>query len=274
MLKENDNQLLSVTEFAELSGVKASTLRYFDDLGLFEPAYRKESGYRYYTLQQLITINFIIALSEINVPVKTMTEVAQDRTPEKVFEFITEKEIALESEMASLRRSLNIVKVLRRIMNRGLHVDETKISVEYLTEMTISIGPANDFSGSEGSFYMPFLEYTNYARERNINLCYPIGGLFTDYETFLRNPNTPANFFSVDPDGINRREAGLFLTGFARGYYGSLKDLPERMAAYAKENNLTLSGPVYNIFLFDEISEANPDNYLVEVGIPVIKTQS
>jgi DNA-binding transcriptional MerR regulator len=274
MSNENDNQFLSVTEFAKLSGVKASTLRYFDDLGLFEPAYRKESGYRYYSLQQLITINAIFAMRDINVPVKKMTEVVNNRTPEKVFDFITEKEEELENEIAVLNRSINIVKVLKRLLNRGLHVDESKIGVEYLSLLPITIGPVNDFSDSGGSFYKPFLEYINYARERNINLTYPIGGLFADVECLTANPNQPTNFFSVDPNGIARRDAGLFLTGFSRGYYGSIQDLPERMLDYAKKNNLTLGGPIYNSFLFDEISVPDPDNYLCEIDIPVIKTRS
>jgi DNA-binding transcriptional MerR regulator len=273
MPNENDNKFLSVTEFAALSGVKASTLRYFDDLGLFEPAFRKESGYRYYSLQQLITINAIFAMRDINVPIKKITQVVHDRTPSKLYEFISEKEQDLENEMNALRRSMNVVKVLKRLINRGLHVDETQISVEYLSQMTISVGPTNDFTDSKGSFYAPFLKYITYARERNINLTYPIGGLFKDFDSFMEDPNAPTNFFSVDPDGIARRDDGLYLTGFSRGYYGSISDLPERMADYAKKNRLTLSGPIYNLFLFDEISETDPDRYLCEIGIPVIRNR-
>lgn len=39
-------------QFARLHQLNKRTLHYYDDIGLFSPAYKGENGYRYYTYQQ------------------------------------------------------------------------------------------------------------------------------------------------------------------------------------------------------------------------------
>jgi hypothetical protein len=43
--------------------------------------------------------------------------------------------------------------------------------------------------------------------------------------------------------GIETMAGGLYLTGYARGPYGSASDLPRRMTDYAKRKGLTFTGP-------------------------------
>jgi len=67
----------------------------------------------------------------------------------------------------------------------------------------------------------------------------------------------------------------LFLTGYTRGYYGQTNDLPKRMASFAKKksfakkNGLMFNGPVYNLYLFDEMSITDPEQYLLQVTASV-----
>jgi len=64
-MKMIDNQLyLSISEFAELSGVLRKTLIYYDRVHLLSPARTETNGYRSYSLDQLGTLNIITALKE------------------------------------------------------------------------------------------------------------------------------------------------------------------------------------------------------------------
>jgi hypothetical protein len=92
-------------------------------------------------------------------------------------------------------------------------------------------------------------------------------------EAFLHEPSRPARFFSFDPKGHDQKAEGLYLIGYTRGYYGQTNDLPERMNTYAKKNGLIFSGAVYNIYLFDEISISDPEQYLLQVSAPVTETK-
>ena len=89
----------------------------------------------------------------------------------------------------------------------------------------------------------------------------------------MKAPSQPSRFFSLDPKGHECKPAGLYLVGYTRGYYGETNDLSEKMKAYADEHELEFNGPVYNLYLFDEISISDPQNYLLQVSASVTDTQ-
>jgi DNA-binding transcriptional MerR regulator len=57
-----------IGEFAELSGVSAKTLRFYDEIGVLRPArVDPRTGYRRYLLQQLEDLASILALKNLGV---------------------------------------------------------------------------------------------------------------------------------------------------------------------------------------------------------------
>ena len=262
------NDLLSIKSFSRLTGIKQSTLRYYDDLGLFSPAVRGENGYRYYSPQQIVTINSINLLHELDMPIRQITHIQSNRSPELMFDILNEKEAALEAEFIKIERSYNVVKTLKRMIQTGLATDESVIETRFLEEMPIVIGPQNDFAGSQ-YFYNAFMKFCSEAKQYRIDLRLPVGGLFDDFDAFIASPGRPTHFFSIDPKGLDKRPAARYLSAFHRGYYGETGNLAERIKTYINENDLVTVGPVYNIFLHDELSIDDPNNYLMNATVEV-----
>ncbi|MGB3636224.1 MAG: MerR family transcriptional regulator [Rivularia sp. (in: cyanobacteria)] len=47
-------------------------LRYYDDIGLFRPIHSdRDTGYRYYSVQQLAQLNGILALKDLGLSLQT-----------------------------------------------------------------------------------------------------------------------------------------------------------------------------------------------------------
>jgi len=262
------NDLLSIKNFSRLTGIKQSTLRYYDDLGLFSPAVRGENGYRYYSPQQIITINSINLLHELDMPIRQITHIQSNRSPELMYEVLNEKEEALEAEYIKIERSYNVVRTLKRMIQTGLAADEMDIETRFLEDLSIVIGPPNDYGGSQ-YFYDAFLKFCSEAKQYRIDLRMPVGGMFDNFSNFCLYPGRPSRFFSVDPKGLDKRPAARYLTAFQRGYYGDTGPISERMKQYISEHDLTPVGPVYNIFLHDELSIDDPQNYLMNATVEV-----
>jgi len=287
-------ELLTIKEFSKLSGIEQTTLRYWDDIGLFSPTKRDpENNYRYYSPQQIIAVNFITVLSELNVPLKTISEMENERTPESIINLIEQQQRLLDMEMRKLRERYSIIHTRHELINygrmlkkgfmtidgirvdcdmpqnEGLHVDTTKISVLRREPKAFILGPRNHWKPGE-PFYEYFMNFCNMADELRMNLSFPIGAYHDDMDSFLRAPGEPDYFCSIDPTGNRKREAGKYLVGFTTGYYGEFGDLAERMDKYAKENDLTLHGPVYTLYLLDEICIRDPEEYLSQVCVAVL----
>ena len=285
---------LSVKEFSKLSGIEQTTLRYWDDIGLFSPA-RRDPGnnYRYYSPQQIIAVNFIKVLSELNIPLKTIGELERERTPFKIVELIEAQERILDMEMRRLREAysiihtrLELIKMGMRIeegfytdggrrvehepeSGKGVWVDENNISVVAKEERTYILGPPNEWP-EDGTFYEPFVKFCDSATSLRVNMNFPVGGYHESFESFVKAPGQPDHFCSFDPTGTLIRKAGKYMQGVCRGYYGTFGDLADKMEAFAKKNKLRLSGPVYATYLLDEVCMRETDEYLVQVSVAVI----
>jgi hypothetical protein len=153
-------------------------------------------------------------------------------------------------------------------ITEGLHAEESEIFVREGPERRIVLGEPNEYKDGEG-FFGAFARFCAAKHTPELNLAYPIGGLFDSMKSFLGDPSRPARFFSHDPAGKETTGGGLYLTGFTRGYYGRTNGLPRRMAEYADRNGLTFDGPVYNTYLLDELSVVDPEQYLLRVSASV-----
>ena len=261
--------LYSIQEFAKLTGVEASRLRYWDDIGLFSPAKRNpENNYRYYSIAQIFTLNFVVVLSDINIPLKTISELRQDRDPESFLRLLEKKEREMDMELRSLRLRSSIIHARQDLIRNGLKAETEQISVQSMEEKTMILWPRNEYP-EDGTFVDPLAAFISQAEASFVNLSFPVGGYHDDLATFLKAPGRPQCFCSLDPVGKHVKKAGAYLVGYARGYYSEYGDLPARMAAYAQEHNVTLTGPVYVMYLLEEICLQDPAQYLAQVSVAV-----
>jgi DNA-binding transcriptional MerR regulator len=264
--------LLTIKEFSKFSGIEQTTLRYWDDIGLFSPATRNpENNYRCYSPEQIIAVNFIKVMSTLDFPLKTIGSVQDKRTPEWILEMIERQEKYLDMEMRRLRESYSVIHTRRELINNGLkYAAEPGIYVLYEEEAPYVLGPPNVFKDKDEPFYQPFMKFCGMAKELRINLSYPIGGWHTSLETFVDAPGRPERFFSADPTGNVTAPAGEYLVGFARGFYGDYDmDFVRSYDKYAKEKGIKTTGPVYTLYVHDEICLREHKNFLVKMCVAI-----
>ena len=183
------------------------------------------------------------------------------RTPEKVNKLLIFQEAQLHRRLQELNINASIIHTFRKNISNGIAAVDGTIEVKEFTDNHYILGEANDFTDC-GSFYDLYIRFCRSADKNRINLKYPIGGYFNNINSFLKAPDWPERFYSQDPLGNNIIPAGKYLVGYVKAYYNNFKDLPQRMMAYAKEHGLNLYGPVYIVYLLDEISVIEPDQYL------------
>jgi len=262
---------ISIHEFSKISGVESSTLRYWDELGIFTPLKRNpENNYRYYSTAQLLALNFVTTLSELEIPLKTIAELRKDRDPHELLELLEKLEHSMDMEMRSLRTRYSIIHARRELINMGMKVDLSNLTIEHLPEKSMILWPRNEYKEGE-NFIEPLAAYVAKTYEHHINLSFPVAGYHDSLEAFSKAPDCPNHFLSIDPIGNYTRKAGDYLIGYSRGYYGETGDLPERMKKYIAEHSLKAAGPVYSVFLHDEISTKDPSQYLGQYSVAVTK---
>ncbi|MDR1798139.1 MAG: MerR family transcriptional regulator [Clostridiales Family XIII bacterium] len=268
MAREDGKQLLTIKEFAELMGVSHATLRYYEDLGLMAPAVRAENGYRYYTPIQVLSFNMLKILRKLDLPIKEISEMMPERSPEYVLNKLEEQEQAINLKLDWLREAYAILHQERNLIHSGLHAKEDEVEVQHLSRQYLSLGPVNDFANAKYETD-PLLTFFKSIGVGEDSVFYHIGSFYTDFRNVLEKPHEPTSYFTINPKGRNVREAGDYIVGYTRGAFGEVGDLPQRIDAFARENHLTPSGPVYSIHIHDELTVQDPTRYLLRISVKI-----
>ncbi|MGN0298806.1 MAG: MerR family transcriptional regulator [Lachnospiraceae bacterium] len=67
--------MMTVKEIAEIAGISARTLHYYDEIGLLVPTAKSEAGYRLYDDKALETLQQILFFREFDIPLKEIKAV-------------------------------------------------------------------------------------------------------------------------------------------------------------------------------------------------------
>ena len=275
-VKDFDGDYLTVTEFAEIVGISAETLRHYDRKGVFHPITRGgdefQNKYRYYAPTQFMVAKMIRVLTDIKVPLDEIVDLAKNRTPETIIKLFSKHKDIVQNQIEFLQEVHSVISTFLELLFEGVSATESDITVKTMPEKRIIMGKANGYADS-GSFSRELLKFYCGQHEPKLNLSYPVGGYFGSMDEFMNEPSQPARFFSLDPKGNDRIAEGLYLVGYTRCYYCQTNDLPQKMDAYAKKNKLVFNGPVYINYPFDEISVTDPDRYLLQVSASVKDTR-
>ena len=259
-----ENSLLTIHQFSEMTGVPDSTLRYYDSLGLLSPASRGRNHYRYYLPHQVASLNFITVLTELGVPLAQVQSLLKNRTPDTVLQILMERERELDLELKKLQSTYALIHTFQKNIIFGEHVKPGEITHSKIKDTPIVMGKKNDWE-KDPSFYNHFAAFCKHVSREKYNLHYPVGGMFESFGKFEENPTKPDCFFSVDPGGDGKMEAGNYVTGYAKGSFSKLASISEKLKDFAKNENHDLSGKVYVTYLLDAVTQMDESEYLAQV---------
>jgi DNA-binding transcriptional MerR regulator len=116
------DSMLKIGEFAQVGQVSVATLRHYDQCNLLKPsALDSNSGYRYYSLDQLPRLNRIVALKDLGFSLQQIAQLLEENLPLEQLQGMFKLKQAqiqqvIETEQARLAR---IAARLRQIEQEG-----------------------------------------------------------------------------------------------------------------------------------------------------------
>jgi DNA-binding transcriptional MerR regulator len=117
---ENQRTMIKIGDFSRLSQVPISTLRYYDEVGLFQPAaIDEDSGYRFYTLEQLPLLNRILALKWLGLSLDQIAHLLMEKVPvPQIRGMWLMKRLDLQREMCEAEERPQRVEARLKILER------------------------------------------------------------------------------------------------------------------------------------------------------------
>lgn len=260
------NTLYKIGEMTKICGVTRKALLVYEEAGILSPVIKNEqSGYRYYTLEDVRKINFLKTLQGLGLSLIEINEYFND--PSKTDIYIKRFETLrdqLDERISELKQ--------RRLGNRKS--PEYKIEFTVLPRQVFYAGKAqsNSISDIADEFRRTFMQAVN-TNESHVNN--------TDKPSIIslllersRKGYTFLNLVAMndDYDGPNRyilEETAAVGLAF-RGPYEKMLIPLKKLEDYIKEKHLTVTGPLRLIWLEGPTALGNqPERFLTKILYPI-----
>ena len=110
-------ELFKITEFAKIASTNRKTLQYYDEIGLFSPAYVAENGYRYYSLLQLDQLALIAVLRDLGLPLREIKQSQECGSAEELGHL-------LEAHSREIERCMELLQRRKAMLNSVLEENQ------------------------------------------------------------------------------------------------------------------------------------------------------
>ena len=259
---------LTTAQFAKLHEVNKRTLHYYDDIGLFCPLTKEETGYRYYDISQSIDFEYIRMLKELNMSIKEIEMYRKQPTPDNFLKIADTKEQELDKEIQKLKNIKRILQAKKEQIVFCESLQEQEIRVEECKSERILTFPY-DFSEDDISeIFSPLkstwgIEQIRMGIGSFISLDNVYNMNFTKYDgiyTIALNNKSVSNSF-IKPKG-------RYLCGYQKGTWDKLPKMYQKILDYSKKHDLKLTGYAYEVGLNDFVI-SNPDDYITKIMIKI-----
>lgn len=158
-MRRMQKKYFRAAEFAQMAHVNKKTLHYYDEIGLFKPAFVNEKGYRFYTLAQLDRLALIVVLKDLGLSLSEIRFYRECQDPERLDQMLAQQDEEIGRRIRQLARSRELLRGLRE-QSRSFFAHEgqgCQVQQWPETRITVLRGPEELARGQEDGLVVNYL---------------------------------------------------------------------------------------------------------------------
>ncbi|MCQ4638182.1 MerR family transcriptional regulator [Anaerovorax odorimutans] len=272
--------MLSIGEFSKICKVSTKTLRHYAEIGLLLPAeVNPESGYRYYSVEQLETMLLIGRLKEYHFSLEEIKELlwAEEDRDEKMYLALIRKEKEIKKQMQEfaaaldqLNGDISNLEQGKTIMSYMKTIDVTLTEVPAMSLLFVrKMVRQDEFSEAYGDCFGKLFRR---LAEDGLTMAAPPMVLFHSAEF---SPSGLDTEFAVPvrerAAGTREFFPGLCLKTVLRGSYSGLPSVYAKQRRWAEEEGYASSGALYEVYVTDPSQVSEESELITEIYYPIRK---
>ena len=278
------NKYYSIGKVSSICDVPIKTLRYYDQIGLLVPQYRKEdSHYRYYEHTQLLTLHIIRKLRLLGVSLKDIQRIIQNCDNAAMEQCVVSRMHEISKHIQELQDQLAIGEVLFQRLNTGNvflqnknQDSESTIRIEkiplyhVISTRRIKLDYQNsDVSIDRWSELIELAKKYHLKTMGSIILTYhnePLEQFYNkdcDLESCIQVPEPK--------DGPEFKQFGGFLAATTI-HIGKNEDIIQthvKAIKWIKQQGYVINGPISEEYIVSPIDVSEVENHITKVIIPI-----
>lgn len=272
--------MLSIGEFSNICQVSTKTLRYYDKIGLIQPIFiHPDTGYRYYSIDQLKTMLLINRLKTYHFSIKEIKDILDNdqNQNEKLYQELLEKKKELYQQIQQYQNTLH------QLNNDLLHLKQGESIMTYLDHIHVQLVEVphihilsirkmileNDF---EKAYQICFSQLLKTITNQHLTIIAPPMVLFHGHEFTSLGLDTEFAIPILEDTHASRLfQPGLCLKTTVYGSYSQLPSVYTKHIEYAQNHGFVSSQALYEVYVNDPSQVADENELITEVYYPVKK---
>lgn len=277
-MNKNSESFFTAGELATLFNIPKQTLLYYDKMNLLTPEFIAENGYRHYSLKQYLTLEVIVNLRKLDIPISKIKAYIDNRDIDDFDKLLIEKERECDEIIEKNLKIKNSLTTVFAQLEKTRSSRLNQLTLEFQKEKYFFI---SDLSKTRiGKKRIEIMAHHNqkafskqHFKEKNIGWIIKKENFFSNDKA---NTNDACAFFSaVGPSHSGAkscitRPSGLYLTLRFKGtFYNQASELALKFKSFAEKNDLQIIGDLYVSPLKNHWVTSNPDEYINQISIQV-----
>ncbi|MEI4800889.1 MerR family transcriptional regulator [Bacillus sp. NPDC077411] len=272
------NQRFTIGEMAKMHNIPESTLRYYDEKGIFHPAIvDSQTNYRYYTIDQFSMLDTIKFLRQLNIPLKEIKRYIDERTPAFALDLLEKQEEMLLKKQREIEYTLAKIKHKIHLMKEAVQTDAYTVFFKELPKRNITALPITPNVTDD------MFEYYIHSLQKNMkqvddSLFSGDIGVTVAKDALLQHDFQAYNrvFILLDymPFQITTShviEEGIYACAYHHGPYEETGKTYKRLLLAIEKDRYEICGDAIELSLIDLSVTDNQEEQVTEIQIPVMK---
>ena len=258
-MKKHDESLFQIGEVTKIMGITRKTLLIYEDMGLLTPAVKdEESGYRYYSADNMTQIRAIRSLQMLGLSLKEVAEYYYDmENIDTHLQRLMELRSALDKNIQMLQ-----VRAARRgdmTVHRVALPQQVCFCRQYqctnVSEAAVKLRDTYIAAARTGKLSMLSRMFTmrmSQALDKlDLMCCIPVDSSY------------------IGPERVEFAETPA-LCIYYRGPYEGTATAIRALLSYVKENNIETTGPFRSIYMEGPPNRGeNSGDYITQIAVPI-----
>lgn len=271
--------MFKIGDFSRLCQLSVRALRYYDEYGLLKPArVDRETGYRFYTAQQLPRLHRILALKDLGFSLEQIAGLLHGDLPaEQIRGMLRLRQVELQQQLAEERARLARVEMhLQQMEGEGkmptYDVVVKKVAAQHIAAVRGVVPTYADIGWLFGEL-CPYLE------AKRASYTGPAQAIYYDGEYRERDVDIEVALPITGDVPAHGRVTVRELPGMEtmacvihQGSYETIGQAYIALLAWVEANNYQAAGPNREVYLVGPgAGGTEPATYVTEVQLPVTK---
>ena len=270
--------LFSIGEVSKIKDITIKALRYYHKVGILIPKYiDKESGYRYYSIDQFIHIDIIKGCRTLGTSIKELKELFKECNTDELILFLNKKKLDAEENIRKMEEIIDNINSLKGIVSYSKSLlNNLDIEIKYFKKRYIVVTPCKEAGSLKELIYYSDLD--KIIKNKGLNVSIERGIIYSlalENESIKnRNLKSKYVFNTIEEDleffdneiykdeNIKVLEEGRYLTlAYSKD---NEKESSIKLNEYIKKNNINVKSYIEIDLLNDFF---NTDYYSCQVQI-------